>query len=914
MPDWAQEVQARLSSLQLTPTREREIVDELSQHLEDRYSELVACGASHEDATRLTLNEFHSGNRLARHLSALRQSHSPTAIALGEPTGSVLTDLWLDVRYAVRGFLKEPGFSSVVVATLAVCLAANIATFAVVDGVVLRPLPFPEAQRLVAIYNSYPGAGRVIGASSAADFYERQRLSALAGLASYHQMSLSVGGQGTETERVDALITTPSLFELIGARPLRGRLLLEADAQPGAEQKVLLTYGYWQRVFAGRDAAIGQTLRVNGALFSVVGVLPEGWRFIDPDLQVVIPAAYRAEERQPAWRHRNVNWRQVARLAPGATLESLQSQIDALNAANLEETPELREPLANMGFITRAVPFQRFVVGQAAQTLYLIWGGVTVVLLVGGLNLANMMLVRAAGRRREWATRLALGASRGRLLRQSLIESWLLTVGGAALGLLLAFWALALAPSLGLDQLPRGTEIAVEIRALAFLSAIALLVGTVLGLLPLVAHGPTLVAHFMREEGRSETASRATRRFRRMLASAQIACALTLLLAGGALLASLQRVLAVDVGFRPERLLTAQVNLSQTRYTTAVDVRNLLDRLLTQVRRLPGAEAAGLASATPFGGAPNQNMILAEGYQMAPDESLVSAQHVSVSDGYFEAIGARLVAGRWFDHSDMAGGRRVIVIDEKLARKFFPAGDAIGRRMWELRGSERIFQQPPDDRMLTVVGVVAEVRLSDVVDDPGVRSNGACYYPSSQRTPWAVGLAIRTAGEPTSLVSALRRVLVELDPELPMFDVAAVDHLIHRSLVDRRAPALLAAAFALVALLLAALGVYGVLSYQVSQRTREIGVRMALGADARRIFRLVLSDGAIMIGAGTAIGLMGATLLRRTIETQLYGTKALEPAVLVLVSGLLAVVALLATAIPARRAARTDPNTALSHV
>lgn len=914
MPDWSQEVRRRLSSLRLTPTREREIVDELSQHLQDRYTELINASASPEEATSLTLSEFRSGNRLAQCLAPLRQAHPPAALTLGEPTGGALTDLWLDVRYGVRQSLKQPGFTAVVVATLAVCLAANIAMFAVVDGVILRQLPFPEAQRLVAIYNSYSGAGRDIGASSAADFYERQRLSALAGLASYRQMNLSVGGNGTEAERVAALITSPSLFDLIGAQPFRGRLLLDADAAPGAEQKVLLTYGYWQRVFAGRDTAVGQTLRVNGALFTVVGILPSGWRFIDPDLQVVIPTAYGAEERLPAWRHRNSNWQQVGRLAPGATLESLQSQIDALNAANLEETPELREPLANIGFTTHAVPFQRFVVAQAAQSLYLIWGGVIVVMLIGGLNVANMMLVRAAGRRREWATRLALGASRGRLLRQSLIESWLLTGIGAAVGLLLGFWALALAPSLGLDQLPRGTEVAVDIRVLVFMVALASLVGTALGLLPLTAHRPTLLAHVMREEGRSETASRAARMSRRVLAAVQIACALMLLLGGGALLASLQRVLAVDIGFRPERLLTAQVSLPQTRYTTAADVRNLLDRLLTGVRQLPDAEAAGLASTTPFGGAPSQNMILAEGYQMAPGESLVSAQHVSVSDGYFETIGARLVAGRWFDRRDVDSARRVIIVDEKLARKFFPDGDAVGRRMWELRGTERIFQQPPDDQMLTVVGVVAEVRLSDVVDDPGVRSNGACYYPTSQRTARAVGLAIRTAGEPATLVPAVRRVLVELDAELPLFDVDTVDHLIDRSLVDRRTPAVLAATFALVALLLAALGVYGVLAYQVSQRTREIGLRMALGADARRIVRLVLREGAVIIGSGTVAGLAGATLLRRTIETQLYGTGAMEPAILIVVSGLLVLVALLATSIPARRAARTDPNIALADI
>ena len=911
MPDWAQEVRTRLSPLNLSAMRQNEIVDELSQHLQDRYTELIAAGASPEEATRLTLSEFHSKQRLAEYMAPLRQARPPKALTLAQPTGGMFTDLWLDVRYGVRQSLNQPGFSSVVVATLAICLAANIATFAVVDTVVLRPLPFADAQRLVAIYNSYPGAGRVVGANSAADYHERRRLSALSALASYRQLDLTVDGDGSQPERVAALITTPSLFELTGGQSFRGRLLIEADARPGAEQKVLLTYGYWQRLFAGSDDAVGKAIRVNGALFTVVGVLPSEWRFIDPDLKIVIPSAYRAEELLPASRHRNGNWGQVGRLAPGATVQSLQSQIDALNAANLAETPELREPLTNIGFSTRVEPFQRFVVGQAASSLYLIWGGVIVVLLIGALNLANMMLVKATSRRREWATRLALGASSNRLLRQSLIESLILTGAAAAIGLALGFAALAMAPWLGLDQLPRGTDIAIDIRVLTFLAVVAGLVGTALGLLPRISHRAALPS-VMREGGRSETASRAARVSRRALAAVQIACALVLLLAGGALLASLQRVLAVDVGFRPDRLLTAQVNLPQTTYATPVDLRNMLDRLLTNVRQLPDTAAAGFASTTPFGGAPSQNMILAEGYQMAPGESLTSAQHISVSDGYFETIGARLVAGRWLDRSDVEGGRRVIVIDEKLARKFFPDGDAVGRRMWELRGTERIFQQPADDQMLTVVGVVAEVRIADVVDDPGVRSNGVCYYPYGQRTTRTVGLAIRSAGEPSNLFSAVRRVLTQLDPQLPLFDVALVDDLIDRSLVDRRTPALLAAAFALVALALAAIGVYGVLAYQVAQRTREIGLRMALGADTGRIFRLVLADGLRIVGVGVMTGMAIAALLRRTIEAQIYGREAVNPAITTVVIGILVAVALLATVIPARRAAKTDPNVALA--
>jgi predicted permease len=336
--------------------------------------------------------------------------------------------------------------------------------------------------------------------------------------------------------------------------------------------------------------------------------------------------------------------------------------------------------------------------------------------------------------------------------------------------------------------------------------------------------------------------------------------------------------------------------------------------LQERLSQLPGLEAAGLSSLTPFSGGVSNNPMLAEGYEMARGESIVTVNHVSVSDHYFETLGARLVAGRWFDAGDAEGRRKVIVIDDRVARKFFPDGNAVGRRMWPLRGTERMFAPPPDDQMLTVIGVVAEMRLTDVVDDPGTRTNGTCYYPFRQRASRVVGLAIRTIGEPTMITGTLRRAVAELDPEMPLHQVQPVDSLIDHSLIDRRTPAVVAAGFASVALLLATLGVYGVLAYHVSQRTREFGIRMALGADSRRIFRLVLSDGGLIVGIGLLAGFAGAILAGRSIESQLYGVSAFDPGVLAAVVGTIVLVALLAISIPARRAARTEPTVALTDV
>ena len=914
MPDWTSEIRSRLSSLRLPPARELDIIDELSQHLQDRYTELIAGGTSPDEAKRLALVEFRTPNGLADRLAPLRQANTRPSMTPGAQSRGLFTDLWFDVRYAVRQSSHRPAFTAVIVATLALCLAANTGIFAVIDAVMLRALPFPEPDRLVAIYNTYPGAGADIAPNSAMDFVDRRKLPALADLATFQRTGLTVASGPAESERVMGLIASPSLFAVIGSQPFLGRLLLETDAIAGAEQRVLLTHGYWQRVFAGRPSAVGETLRVNGAPFTVIGVLPADWRFINPDVQIVIPPAFTAQDLTPQRRHRNNNWQQLGRLANGATVETLQDQIDALNAANLEAMPEMRQALTNIGFTTRVAPFQEFIVGQAARILYFLWGGVIVVLLIGAINVSSMVLVRAAVRRREWATRIALGAGSGRLLRQSLIESWLVTAVGASVGLLLAVWLLSLAPSLGLDELPRGTEIALNLRVLIFVVLLTLLVGTALGLLPILTHRPRAALQAMREESRTGTASRSARVARRALASVQVAGALILLVAGGMLLASLQRVLSVDIGFRPERLLTAQLSLSAIRYPTAREIERLTDQLSDRLRQLPGIEAAGLSSLTPFSGGVSNNPMLAEGYEMAPGESIVAVNHVSVSDHYFETVGARLLAGRWFDAGDVEGRRRVIVIDDRVARKFFPDGNAVGRRMWPLRGTERMFAPPPDDQMLTVIGVVAEMRLTDVVDDPGTRTNGSCYYPFRQRASRVVGLAIRTIGEPAMIIGTVRRAVAGLDPEMPLHLVDAVTNLIDRSLVDRRTPALVAAGFAAVALLLATLGVYGVLAYHVSQRTREFGIRMALGADARRIFTLVLSDGGLIVGVGVLAGLAGALLAVRSIESQLYGVSAFDPAIVIGVIGALALVALLAISIPARRAARTQPTIALTDV
>ena len=823
-----------------------------------------------------------------------------------------MEQLWQDLRVAARGLVKDRAFTLTTVSTLALCLAANIAIFAVVDGVLLKPLPFHEPDRLVSINNSYPGAGVDIADNGVPDYFDRlQALTALEGLAMYRQTGLTIGGERTDPERVPGLQITPSFFEVLRVQAYRGRVFTREEEEPGHDQKVVLTHGYWQRAFAGDDAAIGQPLRVNGVPMTIVGVLPANFRFIDPDIQILRAVAFTADDRADSERHSN-NWQQLGRLKPGATINQVQAQLASLNAANDERFPALREVLRNAGFSTRAVSFHSRLVGNIGRTLTLLWGGVIVVLIIGCVNVTNLVLVRSSARMRELATRHALGAGFGRLARQSFTESALVAAMGGSAGLALGWWALHATTLLGLDQLPQTTDLGIDVRVIGFTLALVGVVGAVMAALPVGLLRRTNLAQIVREEGRSGTATRGSRLARRMMVTSQVAFALMLLIGAGVMVASLQRVLAVDPGFRGDHVITGLVNPPAARYPEGPEIRAVMTRILETVRALPGVEAAGLSSSIPFSGSTSDSVIVAEGYQMAPGESVLSPYSVSVTDGYFEAMGARLVAGRWFTPGDIEGRQRVIVIDERLARKFWPNGDAVGKRMFQPSDTERMFEPPPASEMLNIVGVIAEMRIAGLVDASGNQRPGAYYFPHAQRSSRGMGLAVRSSGDPKGLVDQLRRAVAQVDRELPLYNIRTMDERTSETLVDRRTPTLIAGGFAVVALFLAAIGIYGVLAYQVSQRRREIGIRMALGAGAPRIFALVLSEGATIVALGALLGLTGAFFLRRTLDSVLYGVGAMDTTVLVAVGALLAVVATLACVIPARRAARTDPTVALT--
>jgi putative ABC transport system permease protein len=818
--------------------------------------------------------------------------------------------LFQDVRFARRLLWKDRGFAATAILTLAVCIGANAAIFAIVNSVLLQPLPVPHAERLIYMYNAYPGAGSAAqGSTGVPDYYDRLReTTVFQEQALYNTRGVTLGGSA-EPQRITAIMSTPSLLRLLQVQPLRGRIFSEEEGSTGKTQKAVLTYGSWQEWFGGQNSAIGRDVRINGEPYTVVGVLPQGFTFLNPDVKVWLPIAFGPEDKSDDRRHSN-NWQYVARLKPDASLEQARQQIDALNARNLDRFPQWKQILINAGFHTVVKPLQAHLVRDIRSTLFLLWGGVVFVLLVGAVNVTNLMLVRSTARMKELATRHALGAALGRIARQLLTETVLLAAAGGVLGLGLGYAGVRALSRFGLDATPQGTQVAIDITAVAFTVGLSIGLAVLIGLIPILGLRHMNLSQAFREEGRSGTASRGARTMRRALVTAQIAFACMLLIGAGLLLASFQRVLAVKPGFNPDHVLTGIVSPPPSRYRDEAALRTFWNRLLERVRALPGVQAAGTVTNLPLGGNYSDSVILAEGYTMSPGESLLSPYQVWVSPGYFEAMGIPVKAGRLFNAADDERAPRVIVIDERLARRFWKGANPVGLRMWKPDSPEDLVKGPsPTTPYYTIVGVVANVRVTGLAEKEPV---GMYYFPYAQGPARGMTLVTRTAGDPSAIAGAIRQELLSIDPELPFFSVRPMQQRIDESLVSRRAPMMIATLFGGIALFLAAIGIYGVLAYQVAQRRKEIGIRLALGSDGRRIFSLVVSEGLWLVCAGLAAGLAGAFAIRRTMETQLFGVQPMDPLVLSLVASILLVVAFLACTVPARRAAHIDPLIALA--
>ncbi|MPZ19791.1 MAG: FtsX-like permease family protein [Luteitalea sp.] len=817
-----------------------------------------------------------------------------------------------DLRAGVRMLVKSRGFTATTILTLAVCLGANAAIFTAVYSVLLRPLPVPDADRIVAMGDVYPTiTPNDILSNTAPSYFDR--LEAITTLEEQAMFALwfdTITIDGV-SEEIRGMRATPSLFRLLQVAPGLGRTFTDAEGEIGAEQKIILSHGLWQQLYGGDPAAVGRQLRLGwtGQRYTIVGVMPRGFSFFElgndghartagEQVQFWIPLAFTAAQRSDEERTR-YGFFHVGRLRPDATVEQVQAQVDALNAANFERFPQFG--LSELRMYTAVTPLQEALTRSVRGILYLLWGGATFVLLIGALNIANLSLARSSVRARELAVRLALGAGRFRVTRQLIIEGLLLAGAGGLASVGVGAWILQVLGSGGLANMPNASSVQMGWTVVGFTVSMSLLVGVLLGLVPAATMSRLNVNRALAEGSRLGTGGRVTRLFRRGLVVTQVACSVVLLIGAVLLLTSFRNLLAVDAGFDAERVTTATIFPPPSRYEDDNAVVALSDRVLESIRSMPGVQAAGLTSNIALSGRTSPATVSAADYTPRPDEALVLPSVVSVTPGYFEAMATPLVRGRYFAESDQEHTRRVAIVDERLAARFWPNEDPIGKGLH--RGSSARY---------TVVGVVRDVRFESLAGR--TESVGTAYFPHTQapalgRLRW---IAIKTASESPGVMRSLRSALTAIDPDLALSDTQTMSQRMSHSVVPQKLAMGLASMFGLVALLLSVLGVYGVLAYVVAQRTREIGIRVALGSTRRRIFRLIFKEGLTLVAGGLTLGLLGAVALGRLLEGQLFGVTPTEPVVLAAVILSTGIIALLACISPAHRATRVDPVTVLS--
>jgi predicted permease len=787
--------------------------------------------------------------------------------------------------------------------TLAICMAAYTVTFAIVNSVLLHPLPIPNANAIVLMVNLYPKAGAADqDVSAVPDYYDRLRaVTALQEQAMFDQINLTLDVNGT-AELVPGLEVTPSFYKLIGIAPASGRAFSTEEGEVGNDHEVILSHALWQQLYGGDPSAIGRELRMDAVPFKIVGIMPRNFVFLYPEVRFWIPLAFTAQAKT---QYHNNGWYNIGRLKPGVTVAQVQAQVNALNAANMERMPEFKSFLINAGYYTKVEPLQHMLVKDVEDALYLLWGGAVFVLLIGGLNVANLALARWSGRGKELATRLALGASRAQLSRQLIVENVLLAGAGGVVGALLATPLLRAVAAIGLDSFPRAQEVRLDGRVILVALGLAVAVGVLVGLVPIAGALKLNLNTMLREGSRTGTSSARTGRLRQALIGAEIGLAFVLLAGAGLLLASFRHLLAVDPGFTTQGVVTASMDVAEARYRTDGDLRNLMNRALDSIRRLPAVTAAGATTTIPFGNNGRDSVIMAEGYVMRPGESLIAPYYLTVTPGFFQAMKIALIRGRYFDERDNESAPSVIIVDQQLARHFWPNRDPIGQRMYYPQNPKDMTQTDASTRWFRVVGVVRSVRLLDLAGTGS--AFGTYYFPYAQAPSRYYTFAVRSSAGATSAVAALRTAMAQLDPDLALSDLKTMEERATLSMSSRRTSLLLALAFGGLALFLSAIGIYGVIAYLVAQRRREIAIRMALGSTPAGVVRLVLRQGLVIVALGLAGGLAGAAGLQKVIASQIYGVRPLDPLVIGGATVVMGAIALAACALPTRRAAQVDP-------
>ncbi len=871
----------RLLGLFLMRELERDLEEETNSHIEMQIEDNLRQGMSPEEARREALLKFGG-------VEQVKEAYRDRS------RFGWVENLWQDLRYGARMSLKKPGFTLVAVLTLAIGAGASTAIFTVVNAALLRPLPYPEAERLVNVTTTMRRETVEVRSSSYPDFVDwRDQNTVFERIASLASPSFTLTG-GAEPERVDGELASADYFPLLRAQAALGRTFLpEEDRAPDTHRVALVGHGLWQRRFGGSPALLGQTIQLNNSDYTVVGIMPEGFRGVSDQAEIWLPMMMVSSVRPASQlQQRNQRWLDVvARLKPGVTLAQAQAEMDVIMRRSEQAYPD-----SNRSRGARATPLHEQFFGGLQLTLWILLGAVGCVLLVACANVANLQLQRAAGRASEMAVRLALGATPRRLVRQLLTESLLLALVGGALGLLIALWSVDFLIKLSPVTFPSFVKLTLDARVLGFSLLISVLTATLSGLAPALQAAKPAVYETLKAGGRDASGGLGRNRLLGSMVVSEIALASTLLIGAGLMIRSLQRLQAVDPGFDAERLLTMRVSLPLQRYPQD-QIIAFSQKLREQLQALPGAKSVALASDLPLSGIVSGGPIELEGRQDTPAGGEFRMYRHRVTPGFFSTLGIPFVKGRDFTADDHAQAPGVVIISEAMARRYWPNEDPIGKRLR---------QGTP---WLSIVGVVGEVKYRGLPQNPNADPD--IYLPLSQSPSGYLFMAARSEVDPKSLVAAARDVLRNLDPDLPVYDIATMPEMVADQTAQSRFGAWLLSLFGVLALILAAVGIYSVMAYAVEQRSREIGVRVALGARSGDVLKMVIGQGMRLTLLGVALGLGAALALTQLMKRLLYGVAAADPLTYGAIALLLTLVALLACWIPARRATKVDPMIAL---
>ena len=871
---WFYTVPLRLRSLFRRGQVEAELNEELRYHLERQIEVNTAAGMSVEEARYAALRAMHGLDQRKEECRDMRRVR-------------LIEDLWRDFRFSLRSLLKRPGFTAIALLALALGIGANTAIFSLVNAVILQPLPYRDPDRLISVYGTRNRSTQ--GSVGPTDFLDyRSQIKTFEQFAASGSMMLPMNLTGSgEPERLNASIITGNYFDTFGVRPALGRGFSLENEKTGQDHVTVLSHAFWQTRFGGDPNIVNKTINLDGKAYEVLGVMPAEVVLPQP-AQLWVPINFDAD---PEMKMRNARFlRGIGRLKEGVTLDQAQTDTDLI-AAQLEQ----QYPDSNTGWSLRLIPLREILVGGSRTMLFILFGAVGFVLLIACANVANLLLVRAAARQKEIAMRTALGASRLRIIRQMITESLLLAIFGGALGALLAVAGVKLLVSLGEDNIPRTANVKIDATVLAFTLLISLATGLLFGLAPAIRTMKENLVDALKDGIRGGSEATVKNRTRSLLVVFESAIAVMLLIAAGLLIRSLVALQNVDPGFDPNNVLTLRVDLPRQKYNTPEKASNFFEQLETRVAGLPGVEAVGLITDLPLSGEARDMPYRVEGRPATSDIAFVDFRRVNKN--YFSAMRIPLRRGRNFTEQEVRQSDKAIVVSQAFVDSVFPNEEALGKRLIIWSG---IRNEPYE-----IIGIVGDTRYQSLQGEP----SATMYVPT--RELLFVNLVIRTQGDPLSLVGGVRKEVNALDPDQPIAAIRPMTEWVAMSAAGARYRTTLLGLFALLAMILAATGIYGVMSYSVAQRTQEIGVRMALGARPLDVLKLVVRQGMMLALIGVIVGLAGALALTRVMSSLLFGVTERDPITFVAVAALLIVVAFISCFVPAHRATRVDPLIAL---